>query len=97
MTNSQVFGAFANRAHAEANSVRSERTPDGVVLYSYATPIAFFRDDADKPVFTLRRYSQTTSKQQTQAKNACGAYDEVVEADFRPAAREVGASFALAR
>lgn len=97
MTNAQVFAAFASRQSAQGGSVRSEQTANGVVLYSYATPIAYFANGVDLPVFTERRYSQTASKQQTQAKRACGSWHELAESDFRPAARAVGASFNFAR
>jgi hypothetical protein len=97
MTNAQVFAAFASRKPANGGSVRSERTSNGVVLYSYATPIAYFANDGYLPVFTLSRYSSTTSRQQTQAKRACGAFDEAGAADFRTNASAVGAYFGMAR
>jgi hypothetical protein len=102
MTNSQVFAAFANRAHAQGGSVRSERTANGVVLYSYATPIAFFGDEEPNPVFTTRQYSVTTAKQKSQAKRAVEsrgalALDALDYEDFKASAKTYGASFALAR
>jgi hypothetical protein len=98
MTNAEVFAAFASRQSAEGGSVRSERTSNGVVLYSYATPIAFYEDAESFPVFTPQRFSQTTSKQQTQAKRAChGHVDALDREDFHKSAQNVGASFLLAR
>lgn len=97
MTNSQVFAAFAARAAADGGSVHSERTPKGVVLYSYGTPIAVFADNAERPVFTTRKFSVTTSKQQSGALRACGLVDFECPEDFVTHAKIVGASFALAR
>jgi hypothetical protein len=97
MTNNQVFTAFANRAAANGGSTRSVRTTGGVVLYSYATPIAFYGDEMATPTFTTRKFSVTTSKQQRQAKSACGGYSEMDEPEFRERAVAVGAYFGAAR
>jgi hypothetical protein len=97
MTNAQVFAAFATRSEAKGGSVRSERFAEGVVLYSYSTPIAYFPTQADRPVFTERRFSSTTSRQQSQAKRACGSWDEKSDADFRTFGKQLGVSFAFAR
>ena len=96
-TNTEVFYAFANRHADEGSAVRVEDTPFGVVLYSYATPIAFFTSDAEVPVFTTRKFSVTTSKQQSQARRIAGAYTDLDDAEFRIQATRIGASFALAR
>lgn len=101
MTNAQVFVAFASRSAAKGGSVRSERTSNGVVLYSYATPIAYFGDDANDaglPVFTPCKFSKTTSKHQSQAKRAChGHVDALDGQDFVTGAKLVGAYFGFAR
>lgn len=97
MTNQEVFAAFANRAEANGRAVRSERTPFGVVLYSYATPIAYLTDDDTVPVFTERRYSPTTGKQKSQAMREFPEVVEVRDEVFRNAAQRYGAYFGMAR
>ena len=97
MSNREVFQKFASRQPAQGGSVRSEQASGGVVLYSYATPIAVFPTHAYEPVFTTRKFSVTTSKQQSQAKAACGSYNTMDDEDFRAAARAMGADFSLAR
>lgn len=97
MTNAEVFSAFARREGMQGGSVRSIKTDRGSVLYSYSTPIAVFVNDTDVPVFTTRRFSVTTSKQQSQAKAIAGAYREVDAAEFKSIATKVGASFTFAR
>jgi len=97
MTNRQVFAAFASRSTGQASSVSSRRHANGVVLYSYAAPVAYFADGMPRPVFTERKFSQTTSKQTTQAKQACGAFESMPAEDFVTGAKLVGADFGLAR
>lgn len=97
MTNAQVFSAFAKGAHCVGNSVRSEVLPNGtVVLYSYATPIAFRSPEGDY-FFTQRKFSVTTSKQQSQAKGAVRNFTTMDDDLFRKLATEDGVSFAGAR
>ena len=97
MTNAEVFAAFAARNTAQGGSVRSVRHANGVVLYSYSTPIAYYADSMSLPVFTTRRFSVTTSKQQSQARGACGAFESFPPEDFVTGAKLVGASFSFAR
>jgi hypothetical protein len=97
MTNREVFKKFAARQEGQAGSVRSVSISGGVLLYSYATPIAVFPTYADGPTFTTRKFSATTSKQQTQAKAECGIYYTLTDEDFRAAARAMGADFSMAR
>lgn len=97
MTNSEVFYMFADRQEAKGGSVRSERTPYGVVLYSYATPIAVFADTDAAPVFTTRKFSVTTSKQQAQARRACFHVIDLDDETFRTVAARLGADFRMAR
>jgi hypothetical protein len=89
-TNAQVFAAFAQGRTAKGGSVNSVAHPNGVVLYSYATPIAFncsfehnFGTDSESPIFDERKYSVTTSKQTNAAKRACGTYTEINHSVFR--------------
>jgi hypothetical protein len=68
-----------------------------VVLYSYATPIAVYAKGAAHPVFTERRFSVTTSKQQSQAKRAFTVWHEYTDDSFRVLATQLGANFGSAR
>ena len=98
MTNAQVFEAFASRKPAQGGSVHSEVNSAGdAILYSYATPIAFFGAGGDLPVFTERRFSVTTTKQQAQAKRIAGSWHEWTDENFRVMARQLGANFGFAR
>jgi hypothetical protein len=67
------------------------------VLYSYATPIAFFADDHEIPSFTLRKFSVTTSKQQSQARREFATTRNLSAENFVREATKVGASFTFAR
>lgn len=96
-TNREVFIAFAKHEAKSSSSVHSERAENAVVLYSYATPIAYLKDGEDVPVFSDRRFSATTSKQQTQAKAVFTEVQMVDDHIFRMYAEKVGAYFGMAR
>lgn len=96
MTNAQVFEAFAYGGEAKGGSVRSEQQGDALVLMSYSTPIAFRDSDANY-FFTERKFSVTTSKQQSQARSAVNTFMTLDDNRFRDEARKHGVYFGGAR
>jgi len=100
MTNAEVFNAFATKRIAKGGSVRTEAIAGGtgVALFSYGTPVAVNTDEHGI-VFDARKYSVTTSKQQSQAMSACTTYGyEVAYPEaFRNLCRETGTYLGAAR
>jgi hypothetical protein len=99
MSNKEVFTAFAHNRVARGGNVRAERAETGtLVLYSYATPIAYTIDGSEW-IFDERKYSVTTSKQVSQAKAVLPerCIRTEAHADFRAAVRELGVYLGMAR
>jgi hypothetical protein len=99
MSNAEVFRAFAEGREATGGNVRSVAEGRYHVLYSYSTPIAY-RDELGA-AFDDRSYSNTTSRQRSQAmraaESALPSVGLMSHAKFRQAVRDLGADLSRAR